>query len=79
VFFLSGSGPGVFVPYSLYLAISSNPLYNKFYIVLLHSVKLVMSKVAVPYNSMGEMAMEHIIKGKMVSAFAFRSDDILQI
>ena len=38
-----------------------------------------MSKVAVPYNSMGEMAMEHLIKGKMVSAFAFRSDDILQI
>ena len=64
---------------SLSLAISSNPLYNKFYIVLLHSVKLVMSKVAVPYNNMGEMAIEHIIKGKMVSAFAFRSDDILQI
>ena len=42
-------------------------LYNKFYIVLLYSVKLVMSKVAVPYNNMGEMAMEHLIKGKMVS------------
>ena len=38
-----------------------------------------MSKLAVPYNNMGEMAMEYIIKGKMVSAFAFRSDDILQI
>lgn len=38
-----------------------------------------MSKVAVPYNNMGKMAMEHIIKGKMVSAFAFRQDDILQI
>ena len=23
-----------------------------------------MSKVAVPYNSMGEMAMEHLIEGK---------------
>lgn len=57
---------------SLSLAISSNPLYNKFYIVLLHSVKLVMSKVAVPYNSMGEMAMEYLIEGKMVSVFAFR-------
>ena len=38
-----------------------------------------MSKHAVPYNSMGEMAMEYIIKGKMASVFAFRSDDILQI
>ena len=57
---------------SLSLAISSNPLYNKFYIVLLHSVKLVMSKVAVPYNNMGEMAMEHLVKGKMALVFAFR-------
>ena len=60
------------MPYSLYLAIFLNPLYNKFYIVLLYSVKLVMSKLAVPYYNMGEMAMEHIIKGKMASVFAFR-------
>ena len=47
-FLLSDSAPGVFVPFSLYLAIFLNLLYNKFYIVLLYSVKLVMSKLAVP-------------------------------
>lgn len=31
-----------------------------------------MSKVAVPYNNMGKMAIKHLIKGKMVSVFAFR-------
>lgn len=64
---------------SLSLAISSNPLYNKFYIVLLHSVKLVMSKVAVPYNSMGEMAMEHLIEGKMASVLPLGVIKSLQV
>ena len=35
-----------------------------------------MSKVAVPYNSMGEMAMEHLVKGKIVLVFAFKPDTI---